>query len=122
LYRIEDAEFEHADPTGKHLRPYIDGLKESILVEGLHNPLLVSIREDGPHIHPGKCRAKALLELGWTHAPAVVVDYRRVVDADAIEQPSVFLEDIEEVAKLFSGDCVVQMCHRWLTIKKTRRG
>lgn len=120
-FRIRDATYEHSDPSGKHLRPFIDSLKESILVEGLKNPLLVTVTNEHTTIHPGKCRAKALLELGWEYAPAVVVDYRRVVGPDALDDGCIFLDNPEHVKQYFRDDCVVEMSHRWLTIKKLNR-
>jgi len=120
LYPIREALWEHVDPSARHLRPYIDSLKESILVEGMHNPLLVTIQDGITRIHPGKCRATACLELGWEKVPAVVVDYNRDASSDVVPAGCMFLDDMDEVQSLFSGDAVVEMSHRWLTIKKKR--
>ena len=120
LYKITDALYKHVDPSAKHLRPYIDQIKESILVEGLHNPIVVTCRDGVSRVHPGKCRCAALIELGWDEVPAVVVDYDRVVGADAIAQPSTFLDDTEQAQSYFTGDNVVEMSHRFFTVKKRK--
>ena len=120
LYRIRDAQYEHVDPSAVHLRPYIEEIKDSILVEGLHNPLCVTIKDGKARVHPGKCRAMALLELGWEEAPAIVVNYDAIMEKEQIEQPSIFLDDPEQAQSFFSGDCVVEMSHRFFTVKKRK--
>jgi len=120
LYRIRDADYQHCPPEEPRLIEYIKEIKHSILAEGLLNPLLVTIRPEGATIHPGKCRAKALLELGWEYAPAVVVDFTRVVDASSLGKWCVFLDDKEAISSLFTGDCVVEMSYKGLVVKKLR--
>jgi len=110
----------HCEPGDKKLLEYIEVLKTSILSEGLLNPLLVTIKDGRTTIHPGKCRARALLELGWEYAPAVVVDFSRVVDASSLDKTCVFLDDKDDVASLFTGDCAVEMSYKGLVVKKLR--
>jgi len=118
-YRIEDADYSHAD-YDERLEHLVEGLRRDIEQNGMQNPLLVTRKGDKWIIHPGKCRAKALVQLGETHAPAVVVDYNRVGDASSIPEGCEFLDSVERVQELFTGDCVVEMSHRWLTVKKLR--
>lgn len=102
------------------LRAYIEEIKISIWEKGLENPLLVTIKGGKATIHPGKCRTAALLSLGRTKAPAVVVDFDRIVDSDGIPDGCTFLDSVEATKALFSGDCRVEMSHRGLTVKKAR--
>lgn len=118
-YRFLDAEFEHSD-YDERLRNYVEHLRRDIEQNGLKNPLLVTRRNDKWIIHPGKCRAKALRSLGWETAPAVVVDFQRIVESDGIPDGCEFLDNVERVRELFTGDCRVEMSHRGLVIKKAR--
>ena len=118
-FPIESADYSHADENDR-LRVIIAELKEDIRVNGLQNPLLVTIKDNGAVIHPGKCRSKALLALGRRYAPAVVVDFRGVYGPSAIADGCTFLSDPEHVASYFAGDCQVEMSHRGLTVKKAR--
>lgn len=116
---MKDAFAEHMQMDDK-LKRYIEDIKISIWTEGLKNPLLVTIKHGKATIHPGKCRTAALKRLGRAHAPAVVVDFDRICDSDGIPPGCTFLDDVAEVQSLFEGDCVVEMSHRGLTVKKTR--
>lgn len=118
-FEIKSADYSHSD-YDERLRHYVEQLKEDISKHGMHNPLLVTRKNGKWIIHPGKCRAKALLQLGYTHAPAVVVDYDAVYGSDRIPAGGTFLDNLEDTQALFSGDCRVEMSHRWLTVKKAR--
>ena len=110
----------HCEPDDRKVLAYIQELKRDILANGLLNPLLVTIKDGRTTIHPGKCRARALLELGWEYAPAVVVDFSRVVDSTSLDKTCVFLDDPDHVASLFTGDCAVEMSYKGLVVKKKR--
>jgi hypothetical protein len=118
-FRITSAFYEHMAEDDR-LRAYIEHIKISIWEKGLENPLLVTRKNGKSTIHPGKCRAKALLSLGRSIAPAVVVDFDRIVDSDGIPEGCTFLDNLEDAQSWFSGDCVVEMTHRGLTVKKKR--
>ena len=120
-FDIQSAKYQHASPTDKRLRAYIDEIKQDIQENGLINPVVVTVRDGIAALHPGKCRANALLELGETTIPAVVASYSRVVDADAIPDGCKFLDDIDEVQQLFSRDNVVYMDHRFFNVTKLAR-
>lgn len=109
---IDSANYEHAaEPT-----EFISRLTENIRVNGLLNPLFVTrYSDDHMVIHPGKCRAKALKSLGRSTAPAVVwtPDGRILPELEQITP--------ECAAGLFSGDVVVEYCHRFFAVKKRRR-
>ena len=114
----ECSDWEHRDCSATHLRPLIDSIKESILVEGLHNPLVVTIKDGQQRLHPGKCRAKALYELGARTAPAVVASYAAVVGPLCIPDGCTFIEHMEQAQDYFTDDNVVHMCHRFFSVSK----
>lgn len=118
-FEIDSADYSHADYNSK-LERQVEALSADIAKYGLINPLLVTRKNGKKIIHPGKCRAKALKLLGISHAPAVVVDYDRVVESDAIPAGCKFLDSVEQTSELFRGDCRVEMSHRVLTVKKSR--
>ena len=118
-YQLSDAYAEHAQ-IDKKLLKYIEEIRNSIHAQGMQNPLQVTIKNGKATIHPGKCRAAALKALGRTHAPALVVNYDRVVDKHAIPEGCVFFDSLEDVQSYFTGDCVVEMSYRWLTVKKKK--
>ena len=118
---IDDAYYEHASEDDR-IRAYIEHIRKSIAADGLQNPLLVTRKAGtGWIIHPGKCRAKALKQLGYDTAPAIVVDYMNPhLGANEVPEGCIYLYSPEQVANYLSGDCVVEMSHRWLTVKKKR--
>jgi hypothetical protein len=118
-FEIDSADYTHS-ACDDRLRNFVEQLRLDIKINGLKNPLLVTINGGKAVIHPGKCRAKALRLLFRHHAPAVVVDFDRIMNEEDIAPGCTFLDTKEKVEKLFSGDCRVEMSHRGLTIKKAK--
>ena len=68
-FEIRSASYLHIGYTPTE---EIEGLMRDIPLNGLRNPLFVFAQEGNLVIHPGKCRAQALLALGIERAKAVI--------------------------------------------------
>ena len=118
-YKIADAYHAHAAVDAK-LRRFIEDLKIDIFSHGMKNPLLVTIKDGKATIHPGKCRAAALKGLGRSYAPALVVNFDDPKGDREIAPQCVPITSKEQAQSYFSEDCLVEMSHRGLTVKKKR--
>jgi hypothetical protein len=82
-------------------------LQLHLLRDGCRNPLMVRIagedeRFPGWRIHPGQTRCRAMREIGWTHAPAFIIDTVGLYDGPGKEVT------FEEARELFSDDLVLE--------------
>ena len=119
-YVINDAYHAHSAVDLK-LKRYIERISADIWHRGMINPLLVTIKQGKATIHPGKCRAAALKRLGRRHAPAVVVDFDDPQGNKELPEYCVPITSKEQAQSYFSEDCLVEMSHRGLTVKKARK-
>ena len=118
---FRNAEYEHAAISPK-LIEYIREIREDIRINGLKNPLFVTIKNTRITIHPGKCRAKALDALGWETAPAIICNYDWPgFQWENIPAGSTAIGSPEQAQKYLGEDQVAQMSHRFFTVKKRWR-
>lgn len=120
-FELDSAEYQHAAEDRK-LRDFVVELAADIRQRGLINPLQVEIKNGRTIVHPGKCRAKALKMLGIDRAKAIVINYDLPgYQAHRIPEGCTALGKPSHVQRYFDSNYVVQMSHRWLTIKKKNR-
>ena len=120
-FKLDSAEYQHAAEDSA-LREFVAELAADIKERGLRNPIQVEVKNGRTIIHPGKCRAKALISLGRETAPAIVINYDLPgYQANRIPQHCTALGKPSQVQRYFESDYVVQMSTRWLTIKKKTR-
>lgn len=119
-FYINSAYYEHA-AVDDRLEAFIEKLRIDIDQNGLINPVVVTIKEGLSTIHPGKCRTKACVALGWDTIPAIVVNYnnKRTVQED-LQPGLVLIDDDDQLKSYFSGDTYAKMTHRWVTVTKKR--
>ena len=120
-FPIREADYSHSQ-ADKKLEAVIADLIEDIKQNGLRNPILVTCKHTKWVIHPGKCRAKALLALGHDTAPAIVVDYDLPgFQWQYIPDGCTALGSQSQVNQRLDKDQRAKMSHRWLTVKAVQR-
>lgn len=113
-FPIERFDRYHRDPERELLR-FVESVTAHIEKFGLQNPPCVQRRNGQFDVRPGKCRVTAYVRLGRTHMPVLLVDYDQI-GPDFGWQKLPY--DLDEVQKLFSGDCIVEMSRRFCNVKK----
>ena len=121
-FPLEQADYSHAQDDDPSLIPVIDDLVEDISQNGLRNPVLVTCKNTKWIIHPGKCRSRACARLGWTHIPAIIVNYDLPgFQYWKIPEGCTALASQSQVNQRLDKDMRGKMCHRWLTVKRIKR-
>ena len=109
--------WQHIDPEDRRLKGEIERLEQNIASRGLRNPVLV-VRKNGVwHLHPGKCRAQAVKNLGIPVIPAIFVVMRPNI---AIPEGMHEIRSAEQVKELFEGDIAPEVTHRGIRTPKSR--
>jgi hypothetical protein len=93
-------------------------LEGNIRSQGLLNPALVTWKNGCFHLHPGKCRAFALKNLGIDTIPAIVVWYQRT--PHPIITAEYEIRSAEQLKEHFQGDIAPEMTRRGIRTPKKR--
>lgn len=104
----------HREPE-RELKKFVDTITAHVKQFGLRNPPCVQRRAGKLDVRPGKCRVSAMRALGYDAIPALLVDYDQTGPGEGWQR---LPYDRDEVQKLFSGDCVVEMSRRFCNVKK----
>ena len=114
-FSLELAEYRHVDE--RSVRDFIAKIKESIRAEGMHNPLWITVYGNNERfvVHPGKCRANALRQLGHTTAPSIIY---YPWGGRGVEGSELLPSDLGVVQSYFTGDCKVHMNKRFASVDK----
>jgi len=113
-FPIDDLHWRR-DERDKALLEFIDTITAHIREFGLENPPTVYRRKGRFDVRPGKCRVTAYQRLGHTTIPAVIADFDTGPPLAGWE-PLPY--DRDAVQALYSGDCVVELDHRFFNVKK----
>ena len=109
---------EHPSAWSSNFWAILTKLEGNIRSQGLLNPVLVSYRNQQFHLHPGKCRAWALKNLGIDTVPAIVVWHK------STKQPNITAEyeirSVEQLKEHFKGDIAPEMTRRGIRTPKRR--
>ena len=96
----------------------LGAVQNSIRKVGLLNPVLVTWKNGSYHLHPGKCRAWALKNLGIDTIPAIVCWYHGQKPAKMAAEYEI--RSAEQLKRHFVGDIAPEMTRRGIRTPKKR--
>lgn len=109
---------EHPKNWHRNFWHELEKLERSIRWNGLQNPLLVSWRNNQFNLHPGKCRAFCLINMGIHTAPAIVTWHEGNKPAEI--EAEYEIRSVEQLQAHFCGDIAPEMTRRGIRTPKLR--
>lgn len=109
---------EHPSVWSTNFWHFVTKLEGNIRSQGLKNPVLVHFRNGHYHLHPGKCRAFALKNLGIDHIPAIVCWNNQPKPPDI--EAEYEIRSVEQLSAHFQGDIAPEMTRKGIRTPKIR--